>query len=256
VSRLSSALWIGLLIATLTVRAPAQEVSEVVDPQFAAAVESYGYGQYERALEQFALLAGQQPDPARRSVLHGNAGTAAARAEKWGEAVWHLEAAWRIDPGDARVRWNLEHVRALNGAGDDEAPAFLETLARIPLLLTEAAADRMAGLLAAVAILLFTAYRARWAGRRIAWLALVVAVAAVGLALGSDAARAWDARRAVVIDGVAVRAEPTAEGRVLFRLPAGAVVYDEERRNAWRLIETSAGARGWAPMEHVRAAGG
>jgi SH3-like domain-containing protein len=80
-------------------------------------------------------------------------------------------------------------------------------------------------------------------------------MAAVGLALGSNAARARDAQRAVVIEGVAVRAEPTSEGRVLFRLPAGAVVQDEEHREDWRLVETSAGARGWVPMIQVRAAG-
>ena len=116
--------------------------------------------------------------------------------------------------------------------------------------------SRLVGLLAALAILLLAVSRAGWAGRRTAWTALVVGVAAVGLAMGSDAARAWDVRRAVVVEGVAVRAEPTLEGRVLFRLPAGAVVQDEESRDDWRLVETSAGARGWAPMIQVRAAGG
>ncbi len=252
---LSRVLWIGLMMLMPMETGLAQEASIADDPRFAVAVESYGSGQYDAALKLFAELAESEPDLARRAVLHANAGTAAARAEDWGESIWHLEAAWRIDPGDARVRRNLEQVRALSGASGGETSAFLETLRRLPLSMTEAGVSRLVGLLAALAILLLTASRAGWAGRRTVWAAFVVGVAAVGLALGSDAARAWDDRRAVVVEGVAVRAEPTLEGRVLFRLPAGAVVQDEERRDDWRLIETSGGARGWAPILQVRAAG-
>jgi hypothetical protein len=247
------ALCVSAFVATGV--AQAQEQAQPVAPTFDVAVETYGQGGYALAMEQFARLAEQEPDAGRRSVLHANAGTAAARAEQWGEATWHLEAAWRIDPGDPHVRRNLEQVRVLSGAGEDESPGFLETLIRLPLMMTEAAVDRWVGWIAAAAILLLAACRARLAGRRTAWIAVVVGAGAVGLALGSDAARAWDARRAVVIEGVAVRAEPTPEGRVLFRLPPGAVVRDEEQRDAWRLLETPAGARGWAPVEQVRGAG-
>lgn len=229
--------------------------SSAEESGFAEAVETYGLAQYAEALTQFAVLAQDEPDPGRRSVLHANAGTAAARAERWGEAVWHLEAAWRIAPGDPRVRLNLDRVRALNGTDAEEAVGFLGALIRAPLWMTEATVWQGVGALAALAILLLAACRARWAGRRTAWCAAFLALAAVGLALGSDAARSWDAQRAVVIEGVAVRAEPTLEGRILFRLPPGAVVQDEEHRGDWRLIETPAGARGWAPVPQVRAAG-
>lgn len=255
-SFLRCALWLGLMMLMPMERGWAQETAIADDARFAVAVESYGNGQYDAAFELFAELAEFEPDLARRAVLHANAGTAAARAEDWGESFWHLEAAWRIDPGDPRVRRNLEQVRALSGAAGEDTPAFWETLRRLPLDMTEADVSRLVGLLAALAILLLAVSRAGWAGRRTAWTALVVGVAAVGLAMGSDAARAWDVRRAVVVEGVAVRAEPTLEGRVLFRLPAGAVVQDEESRDDWRLVETSAGARGWAPMIQVRAAGG
>ncbi len=41
----------------------------------------------------------------RRGVLHANAGTSAARAEDWGEAVWHLEEALRCCPAGSGRRF-------------------------------------------------------------------------------------------------------------------------------------------------------
>ncbi len=223
---------------------------------FEDAVAAYTAGAYAAARDAFAALAAREPDAGRRAVLHANAGTAAARLDDWGEAVWHLEAAWRARPGDPRVARNLDLVRARLGDPADEVSQFTTTLYRLPLRFTDADVDRIAGGLVAVALLLLAFVRAGKGGRRTAWVAVAVAVAAAGTVAANDLARARDARRAVVVDGTAVRAEPVPDGKVLFRLGPGSVVSDEEVRDGWRLLETRAGGRGWAPVEVVRAAGG
>ncbi len=223
---------------------------------FEAAVQAYGKGDYPRALELFSAAAEEEADATRRSILHANAGTAAARAELLGEAVWQLEAAWRAKPGDLRVQRNLEQVRARLGVAGEQSGDFLNSVASVPLQISQHQMDTTVGLVLTAAIVLLICCRVGMARGRTGWAALSLGLVAVGLALGTEAARGRDARRAVVILGTSVRSEPNEGGSVLFRLDPGTVVLDEELREGWRLVETTAGARGWAPEPRVRAAGG
>jgi len=252
---LSVALLLASLLGLLATTARSAVVQESGSEGFAAAVEAYRGGDYDQALDQFAALADVEADAERRALLRANAGTAAARTKRWGEAIWHLEAARRGLPDDPAVLRNLEQVRARVGLADDETTQFTSSLRRLPLAFTERQMAQLVGALVAVALLLLAGWRAGLFGRRLAWTALILGVVALGLHVGGDLARAWDARRAVVLDRIAVRAEPEPAGRVLFHLSPGTVVSDEEQRDAWRLVETSSGARGWAPAAGVRPAG-
>lgn len=230
---------------------------------FAEAVDAYRGGAFERAAALFARLAEQEPDRARRAVLHGNAGTAAARAQHLGEAIWHLEAALRGLPRDPGLRRNLAMVRAglpdahLTAAGADarDASDFSASLRRLPLWLDEDETSLGLAIVGAAALVLLAGVRAGRLPIRAAHGAALLLVLDGAWWLAADAMRAADASRAVVIRQVEVRGEPAPDARVVVTLGPGIVVRDEDVRGAWRLVETAGGARGWVPVEDVRAAG-
>ena len=235
---------------------PAAAARVVPAPAFERAVAAYRDRRYPAALESFAALAAEEPDPGRRAVLHANAGTAAARAHQLGEAIWHLETAGRLAPRDAVVRRNLERIRGrVTGQDTSETSQFTEALLRLPLILTPAETGRLVAALLAAALLLLAGRRAGWLGRGLTWTALILLALAGGCWLATERARAQDAQRAVVLEDAPVRAEPGPKGTVLFRLGAGTVVRDEQQRGDWVLIETAGGGRGWALVETVRRAG-
>jgi hypothetical protein len=220
---------------------------------FPAAVSAYREARYGQAASAFADLAAAETDAGRAAVLHGNAGTAAARAERWGQAVWHLRRARELSPRDPVVGVNLERVRALLGQGGSEARQFTGTLLALPLHLTPHENDVLCALAGGLALLLLAAWRAGRAGGGTAWLAVALLVFAAGWALYARASWGREASRAVVLAPVVTgRAEPDAHAEMLFRLSAGTVVRWDEARHDWLLIESDAGARGWVPGEDVR----
>ena len=236
-----------------------QQPEASVDTAFADASRLYREQRYGPALETFAAALEREDDAGRRAVLHLNAGTSAARAERLGEAVWHLEAARRLDPSLHEAPTNLKMVRARLHADDEEGappPSFFETVWRVPLLTTATASRRAAGALVALALLGLAAWRAgRW-GRRGAWASLALLAAAGVWVLFDDAARRHDLERAVVVgEAVAVRGEPQENVDVLYRLSAGAIVRVERELDGWRLVTTSDDVRGWVGADEVRPVG-
>lgn len=251
-------LFAALAVAwTLPVRALDDAPS--VGSVFGEAVELYRDQRYGAALEGFVEALEHETDRGRRAVLHFDAGTAAARADRLGEAVWHLEAARRLDPSLSEAETNLAMVRA-RLRDDDEGgappPSFTDTLVRLPLAVTETTSRRGAAVLVALALLGFVGWRAGWWGRRGAWLSVALLVAALGWRVADGVARAIDLERAVVVgDAVAVRGEPQADVDVLYRLSAGSVVRVERELDGWRLVTARNDARGWVDGDDVRPAG-
>lgn len=231
-------------------------LEQLLPTDLSAAVTAYRAGFFAEALAAFDLLAQAEPDDGRRAVLHANAGTAAARAERFGEAVWHLREALRLSPRDALARRNLRQVQARIG-GDSAAEQDLSsTLARLPLQLTRGEAHIAGSVLFAVGLLLIALRRAGVGGRRLSVLALSLALLAAGWWALDGWARARHLSSAVVLEPVAVRGEPSADGKLLFRLDPGTLVRHDEARGGFALVETSAGGRGWLPLVSVRRAGG
>lgn len=247
-----------LMFAFACASLAAQQPVASVDTAFEDAARQYREQRYDAALDTFAAALEREPDAARRAVLHLNAGTAAARAERLGEAVWHLEAARRLDPSLHEAPKNLAMVRARlheDDEGGAPPPSFFETLLRVPLLVTPTTSQRLAAALVAVALLVLALVRARRWGKRGAWTAVALLAAAGAWWLFDDVARAIDLERAVVVgDAVAVRGEPQEDVDVLYRLSAGAVVRIERDLDGWRLVTTRDDARGWVDATQVRAA--
>lgn len=244
----------ALALSACLLLAPAPREDAAAPADFAGAVSAYREARYGQAASAFADLAAAETDAGRAAVLHGNAGTAAARAERWGEAIWHLRRARELSPRDPVAGVNLERVRALLGQGDSEARQFTGTLLALPLHLTPHENDVLCALAGGLALLLLAAWRAGRAGGGTAWQAVALLVVAAGWSLYARAAWSREASRAVAIAPVVTgRAEPDARAEVLFRLSAGTVVRWDEARHDWLLIESDAGARGWVPGEDVRA---
>ena len=228
----------------------------ITDTAFAEAVAAYREGRYAEAQETFATLLGSEQDRARRGLLHANAGTAAARSEHFGEAVWHLLSALADRPRDGTAARNLELVRAELGTGKDAAPDLFETLTRLPLSLTATEARWVVSGLLSMALLAFMLRRAGVGGTRLTTAAVLLAALAGGAHLADGRARDAAAARVVVVDLATVHNEPKASARELFRVQAGSVVRAEERRGGWLQVETPSGGRGWLPAAAARAIDG
>jgi hypothetical protein len=224
-----------------------------VSADFDSALQLYRDQHYGEAAAAFADLARDEPDAGRAAVLHADAGTAAARAESWGEAVWHLRKARLLAPRDAIATENLERVRAVLGEGNSEAAHFTETLRELPLHLTLAESDALCGVAVSLALLLLAARRLLPA--RPALVAVAVGLLVLAAGWWPASLKAWNVARAraVIIPPTAVgHAEPDAGSEVLFRLGAGTLVRAEEERRGWRLVESDGGARGWVPEDEAR----
>ena len=217
-----------------------------------AAVALYRGQDYAGALVAFAELARTQPDPGRAAVLHANAGTAAAHAGQWGEAVWHLGRARVLAPRDETAAANLARVRESQGLSEGEAARFTTLLREAPLRLTPAENSAACGAALGLALLLLAARRLPRA-RLAAGAALLLAVLAGGWWLAARGAWERAAARAVVIPATAIgHAEPDERSEVLFRLEAGALVDAERELRGWRLVESQGGARGWVRADEAR----
>ncbi len=217
------------------------------------AVQAYRDGHWAESTVRFAELARAEADPARAAVLHCNAGTAAARAENWGEAVWHLRRALHLAPRDETARVNLVRVTELTGKGQSESAQFTTTLLELPRVLTRDESERLVALLASLACALLALRRVLpervWPLRA----AVAVALLAVGwLALATHAWRREESRAVIIPPTASGRAEPEPHGEVLFRLSGGAIVRLDDLRRDWRLVESEAGARGWVPVADAR----
>ncbi|MGQ0552660.1 MAG: SH3 domain-containing protein [Planctomycetota bacterium] len=242
---------VGILLAAST---PGQAAAGSED--FTQAVTAYREQRYAEAAQRFAALAAGESDAQRAAVLHANAGTAAARAEQLGEAVWQLRTALALAPRDLAARTNLQTVRTLSAqsaASAAPASAMRERLLDVPLQLTEHESSLLAAALAGLAGLLlagFTLGRLPAGARTAAVTLLLLAGGWYWLAQA-----AWERERgqAVVIAPlISARAEPETRGEILFRVPGGTVVRAEEQRGEWRLIESEGGERGWVPADEAR----
>jgi len=220
---------------------------------FDDAVAAYRGQRYEEALAAFAGLAQSEPDPGRAALLHANAGTAAARADQWGEAAWHLQRAVRLAPRDELARRNLDRVRESQGLVPDEAARLTTALRDAPLRLTPAENTAACGAALGLAALLLAARHLPRAPRRLPVVALLLALLAGGWWLAAQSAwRRADERAVIIPDTAAARAEPDERAEVLFRLGAGTLVQAEEERHGWRLVESQAGGRGWVRADEAR----
>lgn len=203
-------------------------------------------GDFPKAISAYGELASSGAESAS---LYWNWSQAAAARGATGEALWALLRARELEPGDRALGREIEHVR--EGANLDAAEIAPE-----PLLALGRASRRflladLALALFAVSVLLHAAGR-RWPGRRLlgaSVLALVLAVLASLFPVAGSFARPTGVvvrRNAPLLDA----ASDTAEG--VGTLREGEAVPILQESGAFRRVEDSSGARGWARAEDVR----
>jgi len=98
---------------------PEQAATEFRDPQWRG-VSRYLAGQYNDAMQDFAIAVDPDaPNQADASELY-NHGTAAARAGDYNQAVSSLEQALKLAPEDKKISHNLEIAKKLKDLAENQ----------------------------------------------------------------------------------------------------------------------------------------
>jgi hypothetical protein len=191
--------------------------------------------------------------------VYYNLGNAALKTQDIGRAVWAYARAHRMEPRDADIRANLDHVRSL---ATDTVPArdrskFLEILAALSSRLPSRDALRVAAvlywLLAALGTALLVVPRVRRLLVPPAWglgvlLVLVLFFAGMKRVVGESG------RVGVVLPGeIAVHSEPGEDGKSVFSLHAGTEVRMARTIGGWVEISLGPDLKGWLPESALAA---
>jgi hypothetical protein len=235
----------GLVAALLLAAARATPAAE--PDRFREANELVRTGDYPRAIAIYGELARSGSESA---TLYWNWAQAASARGALGESLWALLRARELDPGDRAVERDVERLReALNLDKAEIAPEPLAVAARFARRFR---LDLLALGLLVVSLLSHGAARlglAPRAGLRVAWTALVLALAAAAVPLAGSFGRPTAAvvrRGAPLVDAASPSASPTGT------LREGEVVPVLETSGDWLRVEDNAGARGWAHASDVR----
>lgn len=240
--------WLLTLLAlvglALTARAQASD---------AAAIDTYRRGDFDAATRGWSeLLADRSLPAAERARLCFNLGNAAFRAERPLEAVGWYEAALRLAPRDADAWANVEHARSAAGLEPKDRGDLAATLSRLAHAPTRAESGWLAlvGLLACGAALAFEALRGGRVGRRIAWLGVLVALAAAAPWAVQRAASERDPLLVVEKDKALVRSEPRKDAAVVGEAAAGERVERLDTLLDWTKVDVD-GTTGWVQSSQV-----
>jgi len=220
-------------------------VAAVSSPEalFDEANAAYGAGRYDEAAALYEQLIA---DGVHDAVVFFNLGNACFSAGRLGPAVANYERALRLEPGFDRARMNLDH--ALASAQRRLAPPLLPWWEQTIFFWHERLSPQFVSAAAALCWCAFWALLGLRRYRRFAYSRLLLAgVALAALAFGISAwAKAHPPAIAVASqERVPVRYALDDTGTVHFELSAGDRVRVEERQNAWLLVSTTDGQRGW-----------
>lgn len=208
----------------------------------------YTQKQYDSAITCYEQLLRQYPGNAR---LHYNAGNAYFRLNKIGPAVLQYEKAAFIDPGNQKVRDNLQLARGrIQNPLPEAAPIFF---VRWWKGLLQTVSSNVWGVLSLVAFLavLGLIYLARVRKERFThsgrWLSLgIVSLLICGCMTWFSYDAATNSRKAVVLQaGANLIDAPKPAGKILSSLPEGTVmeVYQEDG-HFWN-VKLPNGREGW-----------
>ncbi len=213
---------------------------------FEAARQAYTATNFTAAAEGFAGLAAA--GYAAPEVLF-NAGNAAYRTGRLGEAVLHYRRAWRQTPRDPDVLANLAFVLSRAGAPAPESAGFAGRLRRVSLKEWRVTAAAAYGLLLALGAAAL--FRPGWRRtlRASAWIAgAALALAAAGW--GSWAALDRTPEAVMLATTRQARFGPRDDLAPHYAVPAGAIVRVEATREGWARIRLD-GKIGWVRGEDL-----
>lgn len=212
-----------------------------------------------RFAESYEAYRGELWKGVREADLYYNAGNAALRCGRTGEAVLYWLRALRLDPLHADALHNIDWVA--KGAAGRPAQRQKNFLARW----ADVAVSKL-GWNGVSAIWLCSVFAAAgaWAasplpglGKRrfgplvARWTAAALAVAWSGVAVSLLAADAADARAVVLSETADVRSGPADDYPVLFRAGRGDVLEVEARWRAYSRVAGPDGKVGWAAARDI-----
>lgn len=219
----------------------------------AAATDAYRRGDFAAATRAWTeLLQDRSLPAAERARLCFNLGNAAFRDERPLEAVGWYEAALRLTPRDSDAWANVEHARSAAGLEPKDRGDLAATLNRLAHAPTHAESGwlALAGLVAFGGALAFEALRGGRAGRRVAWLGVLVALAAAAPWAVQRGTSERDPLLVVEKDKALVRSEPRKDAAVVGEAAAGERVERLDTLLDWTKVEVD-GATGWVPSAQV-----
>ena len=237
----------GVTLALALLLAAASGTASTHEDRFHEANDLVRTGDYPRALAIYGEIARSGGESA---TLYWNWAQAATARGALGESLWALLRARELDPGDRAVARDVERLReALNL---DKAEIAPEPLAVAGRFARRFRLELVAVGLLALSLIAHAAARLRRAprgGLRIAWAALVLAIAAAAVPLAGSGARPTAVvvrRGAPLLDAASPSADPTGT------LREGEVVPVLDTSGAWLRVEDNAGARGWVHQADLR----
>lgn len=246
-----------LLGALLLLGASAPARAETVDQAYAAALQDYYAGRYQRAVESFERVLAL---PMRDADLHFNLGCAYFKLGRLGHAIYHFEQALALDPSAEDAGFNLHTVRAMvaTRVKDEVKGAELD-----PLRVRLVSALRQTGWAAlflpawwlAFGLLVLLRYVRSGPARSgivagscfAGLLAVVFGLLLLGRIYLDDRVSLG----IVLPDSMAVREGPDAGTKASFRVHAGLRVRVQARSGAWVRIRLSNGLEGWAQQREI-----
>ncbi|MBP5296603.1 MAG: tetratricopeptide repeat protein, partial [Bacteriovoracaceae bacterium] len=204
---------------------------------FAAANKSFHQGAWDEALQQYAAI-----KPARFEVWY-NMGSTYFKKGELGKALYYFKKAVQERPRDADARFNLKYVQSKLDAV--ALPKAWYEYVALPLNATEGWWFLGIGLMIIAA---GVSFGRRWP----LWLLLVI----VPLGAASVAQTLDFKKFAVAAEEVKVYSSPSAEGILLFTLPAGSELklVQAQEGNAWAVVQVDATKKGWALAKNLMAA--
>jgi len=234
----------ALLLACASLFTPAEGRDQ-------AAIEAFRRGDFDSAASLWTAVLEDSPalsDAERGRILY-DVGNAVYRKGNVVESVGWYTASLRLRPRDADAWKNLEYARATAKLDPADRGDLASTAWRVFTSLTarESRWLALSGVLVGFAALAAEALRGGRVLRRLAWLGLVVALAA---------ASPWvyhrthdDHDTALVLEatdhGADVRSEPRSDATVVGNVASGAEVERLDELPGWVKVELPGGNSGW-----------
>lgn len=245
-----------LLACSLPAAASVADIADSGDARraFEAAAAAYAQEDFDTALAGFRAL--ERAGFGSREVLL-NAGNAAHKLGRAGEAVLYYERALRLDPAYRAAADNLARVEPQTNRVENEGfGVFLgERFARTPGWLWVAlsllgGAWFAAGIVGLARSLPGTEQRLAWWGRAasaaVGWAILV------SLVIGHGIARQAPREAVVMADRTSIRPGPGTEFRQQLELPAGTVVeLVGDAAGDWTMVRLRDGRAGYLPIAEI-----
>lgn len=240
-----------VLIGVLPFVSDALAQPDSLTPRFERANEAYQDGRYEQAAKIYRRIV----EAGYGSLaLYHNLGNAYVRLDSTGAAVWSYQKALQLDPGNRRVRHNLEFVRHREGLPVGGLPprGVAALVSGWPTTLLF-----VLGLLLLASVVVIGVFRAEdeqvfHFRDPLVWGPFILGVLLVVAALGASYLKTYDRRAVVTGDQTAIRPTGNEKASPDTTIRAGSMVEVRTQDGSWIRVRLGDGSVGWVPSRNIR----